>query len=126
MNPDIDTQLKLIAVVLPEPLFSFVKEQQNFIADTWGCCKSLRTPPHITLIPPLSLKMEEIDILESILSTIAVKNNPFVLEVNQYEAFKPRVVYLNTPTPKGLSKLYSELRHTIEKKIPHVFHRYPD
>ena len=116
MNPDIDTQLKLIAVVLPEPLFSYVKEQQNFIADTWGCCKALRTPPHITLIPPMSLKAEEILILESILSKIAEKNSRFVLDVNEYEAFRPRVVYLNTTLPKELSKLYSDLRNTIEKK----------
>lgn len=124
MDPAIDTQLKLIAIVFQEPLFSYVKQQQNFIADTWGCCKALRTPPHITLIPPIPLKMEEIDILESLLIKIANKNYQFVLEVNKYAAFKPRVVYLNTTLPKELNRLYSNLRNTIEKEIPHVLYRY--
>src|SRR5687767_2144075 len=126
MLPGSDNQLKLIAIVLPEPLFSFVKHQQLYIAETWDCRMALRTPPHITVIPPLSIRQDEWPELESIVFKASEKGRPFTLEVTGFDAFKPRVIFLKTNLPKELVKLYTDLRNRIEMKLPHLLYRYPD
>ena len=99
---DLGAQLKLIAIVLPEPLFSFVREQQKYISDTWGCRHALRTPPHITIMPPLSLSNNEVTILEGIAKDAAKRIESFTLHISGYGAFKPRVVFLQPDLPEEL------------------------
>src|SRR5687768_2551403 len=91
---DSETQLKLVAIVLPEPLFSYVRAEQTYIAETWGPRQSLRTPPHITIIPPLHLLPDEIARLNEIAKEIASANPMFELKVNGFGAFPPRVIFI--------------------------------
>jgi len=125
-DPNSDTQLKLIAIVLPDPLFSLVREEQNFIARTWGCRQALRVPPHITLIPPLSIKEKESKELESIAKEVATHRKPFSIKINGYDTFSPRVIFLKPNFPYELGLLYTELRDAIVPKIPQALSRYPD
>lgn len=123
---NLNTQLKLIAIVLPEPLFSMVREQQDFIAENWQCLHALRTPPHITIIPPIALTHTEINKVQEIAREIASKSNPFRLSVNEYGAFKPRVIFVKPDVPPGLSDLYNNWREALMKTFPHVLEKYPD
>ena len=123
---NLNTQLQLIAIVLPEPLFSFVRDQQNFIAEKWDCRHALRTPPHITIIPPLAITPEEINGLQEIAGEVAAKCNSFSLAVKGYGAFKPRVIFIKPELPPGLSDLYQNWRDALMKTFPHVLGKYPD
>ena len=123
---NIHTELKLIAIVLPEPLFSVVREQQHYIAENWKSMHALRTPPHITIIPPLALTPVEIIKLQEMAREIASKCNPFRLSVNEYGAFKPRVIFMKPDVPPGLSYLFKNWRDALLKTIPHVLEKYPD
>ena len=116
MTPD--KQLKLIAIVLPEPLASFVREQQKFISETWGCRQALRTPPHITLIPPLKLTDKEILAVESIVYDMSQNHSVFILNINGFDAFKPRVVFIKPDLPEDLKLLQSNLEKGISKRFP--------
>ena len=121
-----DKQLKLIALVLPEPLYAFVRAEQNYIAETWGCRQSLRTPPHITLIPPISISTEESLQLGKIAADVASKNLKFEIKVNGYDAFPPKVIFIKPNFPKELHLLYMSLRGSILSVLNNVLDRYPD
>src|SRR5687768_18188618 len=108
-----DTKLKLIAIVLPEPLYTMIRDEQQFIAQKWGPKYALRTPPHITLIPPLSANEAESIELENISQVVAEKNSPFVLKVNGYEAFSPRVIFAQPNYPKRSEEHTSELQSRL-------------
>jgi 2'-5' RNA ligase len=125
-DPNSDKQLKLIAIVLPEPLFSMVREEQNFIAKTWGCRQALRVPPHITLIPPLSVKEKESKEIESVTKEVAAHRKPFTMKITGYDTFSPRVIFLKPNFPYELGLLYNSLRDSIIPKIPQALNRYPD
>lgn len=125
-DPNSDKQLKLIAIVLPEPLFSLVREEQNFIAKTWGCRQALRVPPHVTIIPPLSVKEKEVKELESIAKEVAGHRKPFSMKITGYDTFSPRVIFLKPNFPYELGLLYTNLRDAIIPKIPQALNRYPD
>ena len=118
--------LKLIAIVLPEPLYSYVKEEQKLIEQNWGPRHAQRTPPHLTLIPPLSLTESEFNVVSQIASDVASRNKSFLLEVNGFGVFKPTVVFLKPNIPTELETLYKDLRSTVESQIPHSLRRYPD
>lgn len=120
-----DKKLKLVAIVPPEPLYSFVKEEQNFIAQKWNARQALRTPPHITLIPPISLNEGESEELKRISQEIASKHPSFRLKVNRYDSFNPKVIYLKPSFPHALSVLYTDLLKMILANIPHAMQKYP-
>ena len=63
--------------------------------------------------------------LEKISQTEAEKNSPFVLKVNGYEAFSPRVIFAHPNYPKALRALYTSLRGHIISKMPTALHKYP-
>lgn len=120
-----DKKLKLVAIVPPEPLYSFVKEEQNFIAQKWNARQALRTPPHITLIPPISLDEDESVELERISQETASNHPSFRLKVTRYDSFSPKVIYLKPSFPHALSVLYTDLMKTILANIPHAMQKYP-
>ena len=123
MQPE---NLKLIAVLIPDPVASVVKAEQQYIADHFGPKHALRTPPHITLIPPLEVKDAEIKKIISIGKEISTQIQSFRLELNGFGAFKPRVVFIKVIENKMLNQLYRVWRNNLEKQATHLLARYPD
>lgn len=121
-----NTQLKLLAIVLPEPAYSWIVEQQNFIATTWGPSRALRTPPHLTLIEPLALSDDQITIVDSLCSTAAATQDIFHISVSGYGAFIPRVVFMNPILPPELLLFQAEMRNKIRELMPEVLKKYQD
>jgi 2'-5' RNA ligase len=122
MNPN----LKLIAIVPPEPVFTDIRKEQEYIAETWGPKHALRTPPHLTIVPPLSLTSGEMGWLFGMASALAATFYPFRLELKDYNSFKPRVVFIQPIVPKELYDLYELWHQALMVKMPHVLDRYPD
>jgi 2'-5' RNA ligase len=118
--------VKLIAIVLPEPVYTEVREQQLFIAKTWGPKHALRTPPHITIIPPMALKQEEVPLIFSMASALSLSFSSFTMQLNGYGAFKPRVVFVHPQKCEALDGLEATWEHAIKQKLPHALANYPD
>ena len=123
MQPHI---LKLIAILIPDPVAILVKAEQQYIADHFGPKHALRTPPHITLIPPLEVNNEEIKKIVSIGKEISTQIQSFKLELNGFGTFKPRVVFIKIMENKLLNDLYRLWRSQLEQHAPHLLARYPD
>ena len=119
-------ELKLIAIVLPEPLFSFVRSQQNLIASKWGSRHALRSPPHITIIPPILPDDEQLIQIQKIADRIASTLPAFHLTVTGYGAFKPRVIFLKPEPSDTLQSLHEHWRTRLKEDIPGIIDKYPD
>jgi 2'-5' RNA ligase len=118
--------LKLIAILLPDTISQQVKKEQLFIAKTWGPKHALRTPPHITIIPPLSTTdAEEISLLK-IGEKICATSQAFILDLDKYDAFQPRVVFIHTKDSPGLNALQATWRKELLSTLPHALDRYPE
>lgn len=120
------TQLKLIAIIPPEPVFSQVRHEQEYIRDTWGPSHALRTPPHLTIIPPLALNSAEVGLLYGMADAIAYESSPFDIELNGYGAFRPRVIFIHPNIPPALQALHDIWRLALLSRMPHVLDKYPD
>ena len=118
--------LRLIAVLPPEPLAAYVRAEQQRIADTWGPRHALRTPPHITVIPPIEIGEDLIGRLEEIAAQVARAHSAFTLRLRGFGAFAPKVLYVRPVRNEELEGLYLDWRHRLEEDLPGVLERYPD
>ena len=118
--------LQLIAVLPPDEVSTLVRQQQQHIATLWGPKHALRTPPHITLIPPIAVTETERDVLWKCAERISKKTTSFPLHLDGYSAFKPHVIYIRITESNELNQLYTLWRTELMALMPHVLEKYPD
>jgi 2'-5' RNA ligase len=125
--------LYFIAIVPPEPVFSEVYSFKQEMADKYKSSRSLRNPPHITLLPPTAgnadWEMKTLKALEDFTQRIS----PFELVLNGFACFPNRrkknpVIYVHNEESPGLEKLFKDLIKELrekeiisEKQVPQRF-----
>jgi len=104
-----DKSLFFIAIIPPEPLRMNIQELKNKFSKNFKTIHSLKSPPHVTLIPPFKLKInEEIEVI-SLLKKFCFSVSNFELEIMDFGAFIPRVIYLDIKENADLSKMQKKL-----------------
>lgn len=121
-----EKNLKLIAILPQEPYFSEIRKEQEYIATTWGPVHALRTPPHITIVPPVSLTSSEVGWLFGMAGALSGSLPSFKMELHDYGSFKPRVIFINTIINRELHEMYDLWHQALLSKMPHVLDKYPD
>lgn len=102
-----------IALVAPGKINSRVLKWKNFFKEHYGCTAALKSPAHITLIPPFWMKEAlEADLINSINEFSSTKNK-FEIIVKDFAAFIPRVIYVDVVKNEILNKLYGSLADFI-------------
>mgnify|MGYP001097628629 CR=1 FL=1 len=102
-------RLYFIAIIPPLPLREEITRIKEYFADHHKSKHALRSPPHITLIPPFKYPEEQETLLELDLKKFAKNRRPFLLELNGFGAFPPRVIYIEPVNNPQLFKLHDEL-----------------
>ncbi len=87
--------------------------------------RALTSPPHITLIPPFKWEKEKINDIKNILSVFCSQNEKFEIELKNFNAFPPRVIYVDVVSSGKLEKSYRDINHLWEKELSIPF-RYKD
>jgi 2'-5' RNA ligase len=123
---DKTTQLQLIAVLPSDEVSTLVRQQQQHIATVWGPKHALRTPPHITLIPPIAVTEADREVLWTCAERISKRATSFPLHLDGYSAFKPHVIYIHVTETTELNQLFTLWRKELMSVIPHVLEKYPD
>ncbi len=105
--------LCFIAIV-PEPeIASEVQAFQNYALEHFKTGKALRSPPHITLEPPIELELDQLPALENRLKTFAEKQHSFPIQLKNFSAFPPRVVFIDVVENQKLHRLQNDLKICI-------------
>src|ERR1044071_4254592 len=98
-----------LAFVAPEIINQQVLKWKLWMKEHYGCEAALRSPAHITLIPPFWMKPElENDLINSI-NEFSKTENCFQIQLKNFSNFKPRVIYVdvlsNEQLPGSKNKL---------------------
>ena len=101
--------LYFIAIIPPEPLRSRIAELKVTFADQYYARHALKSPPHVTLVPPFRADEAQLEDLCHHFQVIAGKSYKFQLKVMDYGAFKPRVIYLDVPEKQEAMVLRQKL-----------------
>lgn len=105
--------LFFIALLPPPGIQAEVTQFKNFIAGHWGARHALKSPPHLTLIPPFEWPTNELAQLHAFLRGFAQKESPFMLSLNGFGAFPPRVVFIEPKGEEGLGALEGLFKRLI-------------
>ncbi len=112
--------LYFIAIIPPDPIFSFALQQKEYIAEYYNSKAALRSPPHITLHMPFRLKESREALLIEYLDNLAKSNPQFLLKCDGFGAFEPRVIYINLDRPDALVNLQRNIGQLMKQQM-HLF-----
>ena len=94
-----------IALVLPAELNEKILHWKNFMNDRYHCKVGLKSPPHITFIPPFWMEEDRETSLLADVDSIGRTLTPFTIKTKNFSAFKPRTIFIDVEKTKDLDNL---------------------
>lgn len=83
-----------IAIVLPQNINEKVLKLKQMMLDKYNCKVGLKSPAHITLVPPFWMEDEKEQQLISDIDSLSNYLTPFSISTNNFSAFKPRTIFI--------------------------------
>jgi 2'-5' RNA ligase len=105
-----------IAIVLPQPLNEKILSYKNFMLEKFNCKVGLKSPAHITLVPPFWLEEEKEPQLLSEVESLSTGISSFPIATNNFSAFKPRTIFIDVKQSKELSQAKTITDNFFKKK----------
>lgn len=106
-----------IAVVLPKDLDELIIRFKYYMLEKFEAKVGLKSPAHITIVPPFWLHPEKEDGLRSDLDSLARTLQPFRMATKDFSAFKPRTIYIDVVPSEPLDE--------VKKKADRYFSERP-
>jgi 2'-5' RNA ligase len=113
----IEGELYFIAVMPPAEIREEITEIKEYFRDMFRAKHALKSPPHITLIPPFKWPShKEKNLIES-LDDFSMKIKNFKVSLAGFGSFPPRVIYINIRENQNLNSLFKKLVSEIDPEI---------
>jgi 2'-5' RNA ligase len=98
-------QMYFIAIVLPPSLNEKVLEYKNLMLEKYNCRVGLKSPAHITVVPPFWMEESKEQQLVNDIDLISKPFHPFAISTNNFSAFKPKTIFIATRPNEHLDEL---------------------
>lgn len=98
-------KMYFIAVVLPKHLDDQVLAYKKWMKEMYGCKVGLKSPAHITIVPPFWMSEEKEMLLRQDMEIIAQMFSSFTLETDDFSAFRPRTIFVAVQESEELETL---------------------
>jgi 2'-5' RNA ligase len=113
-------KMYFIAILANDEISKEAIKHKKFMLERFGCKVALRSPPHVTLIPPFNMKEDLKADLVSAMDAFALTHSRFHFEVKDFSSFPPRVIFINVVLNDALSELHASFEdHLI------AFNKFP-
>ncbi len=111
-----EAKMYFLAILTPPQVNSKVLEWKYYMREHFGCVVALHSPAHITMIPPFWMDQElEGKLIEDVQS-FSVEKKPLKIELEDFDAFRPKVIFLHVKTNQLLAILRFELENFLISK----------
>jgi 2'-5' RNA ligase len=105
-----------IAIVLPYQLDEKVKKLKQYMFDKYNCKVGLKSPAHITIMPPFWEQPEkEADLIQD-LDHLSDSLYQFQLETAGFSAFKPRTIFIAVKQNEHLNRVKKQTDDFFDNK----------
>lgn len=94
-----------IALVLPRHLNEKVLKYKQMMHDKYNCKVGLKSPAHITLIPPFWMEEEKEEQFIADINSLSQSLQPFTIATDNFSAFPPKTIFIGLSPNKELNKL---------------------
>ncbi|RYY82469.1 MAG: 2'-5' RNA ligase family protein, partial [Chitinophagaceae bacterium] len=96
-----------VAIVLPEALNQLVLPHKEWMRDRYGCLVGLRSPAHITLLPPFWMDPALEDSFRLEVEAFAATQKTFPIRTRGFSAFPLRTLFIDVVVDDALLQLKS-------------------
>ncbi|MDH3650713.1 MAG: 2'-5' RNA ligase family protein [Saprospiraceae bacterium] len=103
-------RLYFVAVVPPDEIQREVVQFKKFAAQHFKSIHALKSPPHITVIPPFWWNPDRINEIIDGLTSIVCQMPPFDVLLHGFGCFVPRVIYIDVGKSPPLADLHRGLK----------------
>jgi 2'-5' RNA ligase len=94
-----------IAVVLPEKLNRNVLQYKQYMLEKYGCRVGLKSPAHITIVPPFWLEENKEEQLLTDVDLVAKDVSAFAVTTQNFSAFRPKTIFIGVQANEQLRQL---------------------
>jgi 2'-5' RNA ligase len=98
-------RMYFIALVLPGHLDEKVLAHKQWMQERFGSKVGLKSPAHITIVPPYWMDEEKEASLRQDMTNLARTVSSFALETAGFSAFKPRTIFVAVQESAALNEL---------------------
>lgn len=118
-------QLYFIGIIPPSPVFEKIQEIKHYVSEKYNCFRALKSPPHITLVPPFKyVESKEYLLIEKIQSFSI--DEKIIISIHNYDCFYPKVVFINVEKINALNNLYHRTSVFVQDELQiEQTHKYP-
>ena len=109
-------RMYFIAIVLPGGLNKKVLKWKNFMDEKFGCKVGLKSPAHITLIPPFWMHEEKEQKLIADTNSVSLSVRPFRITTKNFSAFKPGTIYVDVVVDEKLESLKTAIDNFFSER----------
>lgn len=113
------TDLFFIALLPPKEISDKIIAIQKAMAVKYDSRHALKSPPHITLIPPFKFSSDFEKVITEPLTDFFRQCAPFTIQLNKFSRFeRNRVVFINVIKNEHLIETYHELINFVRNNLP--------
>ena len=105
--------LYFIAIVPDGAIRQKVKALKEEMKARFNAKHALKSPAHITLIPPFKRDQTHENFLCDNLSQFATEQESIKVELSGFRSFPPRVIYIDVRHPDQIKNIHSSLCHKL-------------
>ncbi|MBV6623861.1 MAG: 2'-5' RNA ligase family protein [Rivularia sp. (in: Bacteria)] len=109
--------LYFIALLPPQAIQDYATEVKQYFADKYDSKHAFKSPPHITLQPPFEWNTDKAIALEECLQKFVMGRNAIPIILDGYNAFAPRVIYIDVVQTPDLMILQGDLIAYLENNL---------
>ena len=109
-------KMYFLAILTPQEVNVKVLEWKYYMREHFGCVVALRSPAHITLIAPFWMNEELENSLKADVQSFAAYQHPLKIELIDFDAFRPKVIFLHVMPTEQLANLRSALEADLLSK----------
>ena len=109
--------LFFIALLPDEEIRAEVTGFKTYAAEYFSSSRALRSPPHITLIPPFRWPEDKEEELCKALAAFASEEHPFSQGLVGFDCFSPRVIFVSVERTFELKSLQERLEQYLLAKL---------
>ncbi len=117
-SPGTDSQRRFFIALLPPKAVQTVAWQlKQEMAEVYQSYAALRSPPHITLQPPFLWPWEQLSQLHQGLAEFALASPPIPITLENFDVFKPKVIFIQVHPQSELLNLQQALAQTLHQQF---------
>ena len=112
-----DLQLFFIALLPSVEAQEYANQIKHHFADVYASKGALKSPPHVTLQPPFKWDINYVNDLENVLADFVLQCSAIPLVLENFAAFKPRVIYIDVHKTPELLAIQKDLNAHLESTL---------